>query len=287
MAKTLTIDTSNILGKLHEAACEQARKKFETISGGAPFTALWRRRFTEAIIIIDNTNYDPKTKLFDISKDEGDIIIYVSGRGFLGLQAEQRRKKRAKEVAAEYMKWFAGIENFDMTPYCPYGMPISSDEEGYKTNKRVNHEVSKYEIHYKLESSGNITIDREKEIDDKIKDALKDEKEDNSKEEEKKEETKDSSKEKETKSNNSDKNHEEYAFESINSKNSSKKENLWESQHPFKILFEKKNMITEKEKSQKLVKQIVSEDNVGAQKTLESIIKDKIDKRLDKFLKNE
>lgn len=278
MAKTLTIDTSNILGKLHEAACEQARKKFETISGGAPFTALWRRRFTEAIIIIDNTNYDPETKLFDLNKDEGDIIIYVSGRGFFGLQAEQKRKKRAKEVAAEYMKWFAGIENFDLIDYCPYGIPISSNEKGYKTNKRVKHEVSKYEIHYKLESSGNITIDREKEIDNKIKDALKDEKEDNSKEEEKKEETK---------SNNSNSNNEEYAFESIKSKNSSKKENLWESQHPFKILFEKKNMITEKEKSQKLVKQIVSEDNVGAQKTLESIIKDKIDKRLDKFLKNE
>ena len=281
MAKTLTIDTSNILGKLHEAACEHARKKFETISGVGKdkFAAIWRKYLTKAIIVIDNTNYDPKTKKFDIDKKSGSIVIYVSGRGIFGLNAEEKRKERAKEVAAEYMKWFAGIENFDMTPYSGPGLPLKINDEEYKTNREdVKHGVSKFEIQYTLESSGNITVDREKEIDDEIKKALKDEKEDNSKEEEKKEETK---------SNNSNSNNEEYAFESINSKNSSKKENLWESQHPFKILFEKKNMITEKEKSQKLVKQIVSEDNVGAQKTLESIIKDKIDKRLDKFLKNE
>ena len=285
MAKILTIDTSNILGKLHEAACEHARKKFETISGVGKdkFAAIWRKYLTKAIIVIDNTNYDPKTKKFDIDKKSGSIVIYVSGRGIFGLNAEEKRKERAKEVAAEYMKWFAGIENFDMTPYSGPGLPLKMKDEEYKTNREdVKHGVSKFEIQYTLESSGNITVDREKEIDDEIKKALKDEK-DNSKEEE----VKDNSKEKETKSNNSNSNNEEYAFESIKSKNSSKKENLWESQHPFKILFEKKNMITEKEKSQKLVKQIVSEDNVGAQKTLESIIKDKIDKRLDKFLKNE
>ena len=198
---------------------------------------------------IKNSAFDDKTGKLNLPPGNGDAEIAVASSGM-------NAWKEAKDMMKTYMQWFAGITDFDLDKWV-------EDNESKRDEAGARHDKEgvlsrQWTIPYQLIATEKGTQE--------IKDfaAATDTK---------------------TQSSSSDPDVID-ANESIKQKDSHKVK-AWES-HPFETLFDKEDTAMIKEsKTKKFVRQVAKQKNVDAQRTLEEIIREKVEKRVKDVLSEE
>lgn len=247
---TLKIDASDLLGKLHVAAIDKVNKEHRSLIG--KLNKLRKGRFGTASI--QNSAFDNKTGKLNFPPGKGDAEIVVTSTGV-------NAWNEAVDMMKTYMKWWAGIDDFDIKKFIDKNAVHGRGEVGAVKGKEDKGLTTQWVIPYELTATEKGTQE--------IKDFAAGTKTD-------------------TKSSSSSSDSDIIdANESVERKISTSKVKVWES-HPFEILFNKENenMINE-EKTEKFVKEIVNQKNADAQQTLESILKEKIEKRIKEVLADE
>ena len=264
----LKINGSDLLGKLHLAAIDKVNKEFK--SGWGKIKQLLKRRSGRAENqIIENTAFDDNTGAMNIPNGPARIRVVTSGT---------HAKSLARDMMKTYMKWWAGIEDFNVDNYedeAGLGTGVSQ-VKSFKTAIGLAYNLT---ITYELKT----TVKKAKELvslEDLIKGNVENSDDGNDDENDG-----NSSSSKSNASSNSEP-------EVINLNDSIQiqfhpnKSKAWESEHPFESLFNKNtniNMIKEK-KSEKLVNELSKKNYVKAEKMLKSLIREKINARVEDIL---
>lgn len=259
MAK-LEIDTADLLGKLHLAALEQVSKNFKGFLKRLRKGNISRT----ANSFIQNTAFhENSSQLCAPPNGSAVILIHTTGT---------KPQSLARDMFATYMKWFGGMDEAKAkAKFDEYNKNagLGTANAAKDSNKNGLTEFN-IEIEYKLISTEKAAVD----IED-AKDAI-------------------NNGEKPSSSNSNKSNSSSSSSDIIGLNDSvipeqTNKSKIWES-HPFEIIFKEqstKTTMIKEAKTKKFVKQVVKNDNVTAQKTLEQIIKEKIQQRVKDTLSEE
>ena len=244
---TLKIDASDLLGKLHVAAIDKVNKEHRSLLG--KLNKLRKGRFGTATI--QNSAFDDKTGKLNFPPGKGDAEIVVTSTGV-------NAWNEAVDMMKTYMKWWAGIEDFNLKKFIDANAAHGRGDVGAVKGKDDKNLTTQWVIPYELTSTEKGT-----------------------------QEIKDFARSTETSSNKSSSDDSDVidATESVNA-STPLKTMIWES-HPFESLFkvqDKESTMIKEAKTEKFVKQVTKQKNVAAQKTLEQIVKEKIQKRVESVL---
>lgn len=246
---TLKIDASDLLGKLHVAAIDKVNEKYKSALG--QLKKLLKGRFGGATI--QNTAFDDKTGKLNLPPGNGDAEIVVASTGV-------NAWKEAKDMMKTYMQWFAGMPDFDLDKWIE-GNKSTRDDVG-ATHDKEGVVSRQWTIPYQLTATEKGT-----------------------------QEIKDFASATDTKTQQSATDSDVIdANESVEAA-SSRKVKAWESEHPFESIFNKQSKenstMVKESKTKKFVKQVAKHKNVAAQRTLEAIMREKVEKRVKDVLAEE
>lgn len=247
------LDVSDVLGKLHIAALEKVNSQFKGVWGA--LKKLRKGEIGTASIV--NTAFHENNKQLDLPPNKAaQIVVRAAGTN---------ARKAARDMAKVYMQWFAGDEDFDIVKYVENDESNAERTTKDKSATILGQGVVEYRMDYQLYATQRAAQDLE-DLEQKTNKTASD---------------KASSEDSDVID----------ANESVESEETPNKVKAWESEHPFKSIFTEQNKedtaMLKESKTKKFVKQVAKQKNVAAQRTLEEIIREKVEKRVKDVLSEE